>query len=124
MECPKCMSPMEKVSYSNIEVDRCLSCKGIWFDLLEHEKLKKIKGSEEIDTGNPDIGKEYNDIDKINCPVCNTRMVKMVDKDQSHIWYESCATCYGVFLDAGEFADFKEENLTDLIKDFFTKERK
>lgn len=124
MECPKCSSPMDKVVYSDIEVDRCSNCKGIWFDLLEHEKLKKIKGSEQIDSGNPETGKEYNKIAQIKCPICKTSMVKMVDNNQSHIWYESCPTCYGVFLDAGEFTDFKEESLIDLIKDFFTKERK
>ena len=91
--------------------------------MLDHEHLKKIKGSEQIDNGDPLIGKEYNRIEDIKCPVCRTKMVKMVDKEQTHIWYESCATCYGVFFDAGEFKDFREETLSDQIKDFFTKER-
>lgn len=124
MKCPKCKSPMEQVVFSGVEVDRCTACKGIWFDLLEHEKLKLIQGSEAIDVGDPEIGKKYNKLDDIQCPVCHGKMVKMVDKDQNHIWYESCATCYGVFFDAGEFTDFKEEGFIDFIKDFFTKERK
>jgi Zn-finger nucleic acid-binding protein len=32
----------------------------------------------------------------------------MVDIDQHSIWYEKCPGCQGVWLDAGEFKDFKE----------------
>jgi Zn-finger nucleic acid-binding protein len=51
-------------------------------------------------------------------------MVKMVDHKQPHIWYETCHSCFGVFFDAGEFRDFKEETLADYFKDLFAKERK
>jgi uncharacterized protein len=51
MNCPKCNSVTEKVTYQNIEVDRCTGCKGIWFDLLEHKQLKGMAGSEKIDAG-------------------------------------------------------------------------
>ena len=51
MKCPKCGADMEKVTHQAIEVDRCTGCKGIWFDMLEHEHLKAMKGSEAIDTG-------------------------------------------------------------------------
>jgi Zn-finger nucleic acid-binding protein len=32
MNCPKCNSSMEVVAFQGIEVDRCTSCKGIWFE--------------------------------------------------------------------------------------------
>lgn len=63
MECPKCNFPVEKITFSNIEVDRCSSCKGIWFDLPEYGNLKSIKGSEVIDSGDPFIAMEYNKLD-------------------------------------------------------------
>jgi len=123
MECPKCAQFMEKVTFSDIEIDRCTHCGGMWFDMLEHEQLKKIKGSESIDIGDKALGKQYNEVDKINCPVCNTAMIRMVDKEQHHLWYEACATCYGVYFDAGEFKDFKKDTLLDSIKDLFTPAR-
>ncbi len=92
--------------------------------MLEHEELKKMKGSESIDTGDPEKGQKYNKIDKIDCPKCNSRMVRMVDSKQSHIWYEACNVCYGVFFDAGEFKDFKEYNFGDFLKRFKLKDRK
>ncbi len=58
MECPKCSSGMEKVMFHHVEVDRCTNCEGIWFDILEHEELKTIAGSESIDVGDPQKGKE------------------------------------------------------------------
>ena len=124
MQCPKCLSDMEVVTFKTIEIERCTSCKGLWFDMLKHEDLKKLSGSEVIDTGDPEIGKVYNKIDRINCPKCSTEMIRMADRHQHHIWYEGCHQCYGVFFDAGEFTDYKEETIMDYIKDLITPERK
>ena len=123
MDCPKCHSEMEKVVFEKIEINRCSHCQGIWFDLHEHEILKKLSHSEAIDIGNPKVGKAYNKITKIKCPVCTTPMIRMVDHQQPHIWYESCATCHGVFFDAGEFTDYKHHTPMDFIKDLMSKER-
>ncbi len=123
MKCPKCKSAMEKVEYHSLVVDRCTNCKGIWFDMLEAEKLKEVEGSEKIDTGDRRIGEEYNKIDRILCPKCHVLMGKIVDNDQPHIWYESCDICYGSFFDAGEFRDYKEETLADFFREMFSKPR-
>jgi Zn-finger nucleic acid-binding protein len=114
---------MEKITYKKIQVDRCTNCKGIWFDMLEHEHLKAIEDSESIDIGEPKVGKEYNKIDKIDCPVCRTLMIRMVDREQPHIRYEACTRCYGVFFDAGEFRDYKQETILDFFRDLFTNGR-
>ena len=123
MDCPKCKSTMEKVEYQSIEVDRCTGCKGLWFDLMELESLEALAGSEQIDIGNPEVGRKYNDVGKIICPTCHSPMVRMVDLEQPHIWFEKCSGCSGSFFDAGEFKDLKEENLIDFIKDLFAKTR-
>ena len=62
-------------------------------------------------------------VDRIECPRCESRLIRMVDRDQSHIHFESCTVCYGVFLDAGEFRDYKERNLLDFIEDLLTRQR-
>lgn len=123
MNCPKCKSEMKPVTYNNIEVDRCVNCEGIWFDMSEHEQLKEMKGSEVIDTGSAEKGKEFNRIDRIKCPKCQSKMIRMVDNEQPHIWYEACGVCYGVFFDAGEFKDFKEYTFSDFMKKFQVQER-
>ena len=123
MNCPKCKSPMEEVTFGQVKIDRCTSCRGIWFDEFELTDLKEIEGSETVDTGDSKTGKELNKIDRINCPKCNTQMIRMVDARQSHIWFEHCVTCSGHFFDAGEFRDLKEDSLLDFIKSWFTAER-
>lgn len=113
MECPKCHSQFEKVTFADIEVDRCLGCCGLWFDMLEQEDLVKIEGSESIDIGSTQVGKQYRDLKHVKCPHCALEMIPMVDKDQIHIKYESCPSCYGTFFDAGEFRDLKEHTVLE-----------
>jgi len=115
---------MHKVHYQSIEVDRCTQCGGIWFDEFEKEQLKALKGSESVDTGSASEGAEFDAIDRIDCPVCQVEMTRMVDPRQSHIWFESCPVCYGVFFDAGEFKDYKQETILDFFKGLRTPERK
>ena len=107
MHCPKCDSEMERVVVEDIEVDRCKLCKGLWFDMLEKEDLVSIEGSESIDIGNTALGERYDSLQRVDCPKCHVEMLPMVDKDQTHIHYESCPTCFGTFFDAGEFRDLK-----------------
>ena len=123
MNCPKCEAAMEKVAYGSIEVDRCTQCEGIWFDMLEAEHLKDMAGSEAIDIGDPALAKKFNEMEHVKCPVCQAEMIGMVDAQQPHIWYEGCPVCYGLFFDAGEFKDFKEETVLDFVRDMFAKER-
>lgn len=124
MKCPKCQGSLESVVYADVEVDRCADCNGIWFDSQEAQTLKQIEGSEAIDTGDPKIGSKFNAIEDINCPKCKAKMTKMVDLKQSHIWYEKCPICYGIWFDAGEFKDYKQEDIQDIFKGIFSGERR
>ncbi|MDB5104216.1 MAG: hypothetical protein JWP91_1905 [Fibrobacteres bacterium] len=116
MDCPKCDSVMENVTYHGVTVDRCTQCKGIWFPGIEHKELKQIKGSEVIDIGSEELGKEYDDLKDVHCPECDAVMERVADKFQPHIHFEVCLHGHGVFFDAGEFRDFKEETFSDFIK--------
>jgi len=113
MKCPKCQSQFETITFKEIEVDRCLGCQGLWFDLLEKEDLVRIEGSEAIDIGSDQVSKKYRDMEDVKCPHCKVEMLPMVDKDQFHIKYESCPICYGTFFDAGEFRDLKENSVLE-----------
>ncbi len=113
MDCPKCESIFEHITFNNIEVDRCSHCKGLWFDMLEKDDLANMQGAESIDIGDDQVGKQFNQLRDINCPNCKHKMIPMVDKDQFHIKYESCPNCYGTFFDAGEFRDLKEHTVME-----------
>ena len=124
MYCPKCNSSMEPIKFQDIEIHKCTGCQGIWFDNLDHELLKSMKGSEAIDTGDPKDGAEFDQVDDYNCPRCHGKMVRLVDNEQPHIWYECCHSCFGAFFDAGEFSDYKNRSVVDFIVDLFVRERK
>lgn len=115
MECPKCHAAMEKITTDAGEVDRCSACKGLWFDMLEHEDQRAHAAT--LDIGDAAVGAEQNKVDHIHCPVCaNTPLIRMVDPGQPHIWFESCTVCYGRFFDAGEFRDLAEHSLRDIYR--------
>ena len=124
MQCPKCKSDMDDLEIYEVIIKRCTDCAGLFFDRSKHEYLKDLKDAEEIDVGDPDIGKAFNKKDNIHCPECSAPMIKMVVPDQPHIWYESCSKCFAVFFDAGEFRDYVEKDVFDYIKDLLTPERK
>ena len=115
---------METVTYESIQVERCTECKGLWFDLCEQEHLKDLKGSESIDVGSPKGREAHDEVGSIECSICHTSMIRMVDARQPHIWYESCPSCFGVFFDAGEFRDYKDKTILDFFRDLTAKERK
>jgi uncharacterized protein len=107
---------MELVVFEDIEVDRCVRCGGLWFDVLEHEELRGRTGSESIDTG-PRWQAAMHDVQgKVFCPTDGTLMLRMVNAAQPHIWVESCPVCHGTFFDAGEFTDFKEHSIGELFR--------
>jgi Zn-finger nucleic acid-binding protein len=115
---------MEQVVYEGIEVDRCTSCKGLWFDIGEEEALRATEAAANIDVGDARAGAQMSKIDRYACPRCSGGMVRMVDPKQSHIWYEKCSSCGGSFFDAGEFRDLSENTISDFFKSLFTPERK
>jgi Zn-finger nucleic acid-binding protein len=115
---------MEPVTFNDIEVDRCTSCGGLWFDILEAERLRDVRGSGAIDTGDAEAAKGRNEMGRFKCPRDSGTMIRMVVPDQPHIWYESCATCHGTYFDAGEFKDFRAETFVDTVRALFSKERK
>jgi Zn-finger nucleic acid-binding protein len=123
VNCPKCNGHLEVVRQDTIEIDRCTNCGGLWFDMLEMERLRKVKGAKTVDSGDASVGAEKNKVGDILCPRDKARMIRMVDLEQYHIWYESCPVCYGKWLDAGEFRDLVDETIFDLFKRLFARER-
>jgi len=123
MDCPKCKRPMEQVTFEGIEVDRCTGCRGLFFDLMEAERLRGKHGSESIDVGDPRVGSQQNANDHIRCPRDTSPMVRIVDPDQPHLYLETCSVCYGTFFDAGEFTDWKQDSLGDVFRRWFARPR-
>jgi len=42
--CPKCAAPLVTMTYRNVELDKCSSCKGLWFDCGELDQVLAEEG--------------------------------------------------------------------------------
>jgi Zn-finger nucleic acid-binding protein len=115
---------MVTVTFGGIEVDRCTGCQGLFFGEFEKEQLLKMRGADSLDVGDVRTGREFNQVDCINCPRCSSLMIRMVDLEQPHIWFEHCTVCGGSFFDAGEFKDLAHHTIVDFFKDLTTRARK
>ncbi len=119
MECPKCNSPMKEIKieilHGQVIIDKCESCQGLWFDHGEAEALKGKWMADFADTGDPEVGKSYDAVREINCPRCGKPMQHVKDPKQPHLGYEVCAE-HGMFMDAGEFTDYKHETPLDIFR--------
>jgi Zn-finger nucleic acid-binding protein len=123
MRCPKCRADMDQIEIDDVVVDRCSACHGLWFDPGEAEKLRNRQAAAALDIGNPETGQASNTIDRYRCPRCGGHMIRMVDPQQRHIWYEKCGSCHGSYFDAGEFSDLATLSISDVLKRFNTPER-
>ena len=123
MRCPKCRSDMEQIMIDGMEVDRCSSCHGLWFDDGELSKLSNKEAAAALDIGDVVTGKKQNEIEHYRCPRCAGPMNRLVDPAQTHIWFEQCGSCRGSFFDAGELTDLATVSVSDFFKRFVTPAR-
>jgi Zn-finger nucleic acid-binding protein len=119
MECPKCKANMKERTLRSLRgeivIDQCEGCRGLWFDHGEAELAKDQWRSEYVDSGETEVGSKFNKVRDINCPHCGKLMEKLTDPKQSHLEFEACAE-HGIFMDAGEFTDFKYETVLDKFR--------
>jgi PAT family beta-lactamase induction signal transducer AmpG len=124
MRCPKCRSDMEQVMIDGTEIDRCMSCHGLWFDDGELSKMRTKEAAAALDIGDVKTGKQQNKVENYRCPRCAGEMNRLVDPEQTHIWFEQCDSCRGSFFDAGELTDLATVSVSDFFKRFLTPERR
>ena len=113
--CPKCGALMAQVTYRDIVIDRCTGCQGLWFDWKENLRLRGDLAAGELDTGNPNVGVMLNAIEGVPCPVCHVRMDVLGVPEHTHVRFDCCPKCFGVFFDAGEFLEYQHVTLLDWL---------
>ena len=112
MQCPKCDGEMETVSIDDadsIQIDRCLECHGLYFDQLTRADLVLVEGNQAIDSGDAEVGAEYDDMVYVECPKCDKIMDQRKIEEPVSIRFEHCPSCYSTFLDAGELTQYLNE---------------
>jgi len=113
MKCPACSNTLRAVKVGEITVDVCdPGCGGIWFD--SHE-LKQV--DEHHEAAGEDLLKIKKDpsitIDhsqKRACPRCdNVIMMRHFMSVKNDVEIDECASCRGIWLDAGELGQIRDQ---------------
>jgi len=104
-KCPICKVPLQSALLSNVEVDYCPKCLGVWFeeDELRWAKDAKDKNLQWLDI---DLWKDEKKF-KISygirlCPSCRVPLYEIYYGD-SKVIVDVCNLCHGVWLDRAEF---------------------
>lgn len=120
--CPRCRGAMRVVRAGAFAVDRCDTCKGLWFDTLELDRVAKDrKGAALVDSDrNAGTHASPRRPATMHCPRDKSTLISMRALGQSHISYESCKVCGGTFLDAGELTDLSEVTIRERLKAMFS----
>lgn len=109
---------MRAVKAGEIAVDRCESCRGLWFDTLELDRVAKDRQAVAA-VDSTDARPNPKRPAAMHCPRDKSRLITMHALGQPHIAYESCKVCGGAFLDAGELKDLSEITILERLKRVF-----
>ena len=102
MDCPACSVPLIVVERQGVEIDYCLTCKGLWFDAEELELLCDALG---VDADLPDVAMlpRVRSKEKTRrCPRCGKRMEKVRMRREPPLIVDACARGHGLWFDRGE----------------------
>lgn len=105
MNCPKCADhpALASLVVDDVEVDRCPTCEGIWFDRAE---LGGLLDSQEghvkpLLAGDDAQGANYA---RGACPRDQQALLRVNSLRNRAVTLDTCPLCQGIWLDGGEFA--------------------
>lgn len=131
MDCPVCKNAMITLELSEVEIDYCTGCDGIWLDAGELElllggscKAEKLINSFEEHSGSSEVIRK--------CPICRKKMQKIaVRASHPEPLIDKCAKGHGLWFDKGELKNIldkaeldKESKIQKLLADIFGMEHR
>ncbi len=128
MDCPVCKNePMIVLELNEVEIDYCLSCKGIWLDAGELELLLE-SSMETQDFLNSFTIDDQTTEKKLKCTICNKKMEKILVAGDKKVRIDKCKFNHGIWFDADELEDIlemgslgKDDKVLTLLRDMFGK---
>ena len=130
MDCPVCKNAMITLELSEVEIDHCLDCGGIWLDAGELELLlgTEEKARQILKSFKPAAGSTEK---PRKCPICLKKMRKIiVGSDTPVLLIDECRKAHGLWFDAGELHDIfdrakldEENKIQKLLADMFGSEK-
>ncbi|MGH7931041.1 MAG: zf-TFIIB domain-containing protein [Candidatus Binatia bacterium] len=103
MKCPKCgTETMAEFLVKGVNLERCSSCSGIWFDAPE---LRQLLGEDARHVAALRRGAVKQDLAgrKGFCPRDGSELLRVYSSIDRSVILDACAECRGIWLDGGEF---------------------
>lgn len=102
--CPACDKPLVTLEWDNIEIDYCVSCKGMWFDRGELERVVRGEASKEEPIISPIGQSRTGKKTKRLCPRCDRKLVEFIacQINGNELKLDACPEHHGIWFDAGE----------------------
>jgi Zn-finger nucleic acid-binding protein len=123
MDCPNCKEGMIVLELNEVEIDYCISCKGIWLDSGELELLLENNSNlEKSYLLTP--AKKFTEKKK-KCPICYKKMDKIEVERSKKILIDKCKKGHGLWFDENELHDVileassKENKILVLLNEIF-----
>ena len=113
MNCPRCDSNLKVEKYKGIEVDRCVSCEGMW---LEHHELDELEDKAMDDDDSKGTMITRSGPSELKCPNCQGGMLQFRYR-YNELWLDVCELEHGFWLDKGEekrVLELMEQRIKDL----------
>jgi Zn-finger nucleic acid-binding protein len=126
MDCPVCKNAMITLELTDVEIDFCPDCGGIWLDagelellLGEPKKAEQLLGSFKVDSKSSERLRK--------CPICDRRLQKIiVGSSEPALLIDKCQRGDGLWFDKGELQDIidraeldKDNKIKKLLADIF-----
>ena len=105
MICPTCNEDMIVLEYSDIELDYCTSCRGVWFDAGELDLLLESAGFDSPQPFLDDVFKSpeaSSSEKKRRCPIHGRKMKKVAIGKADELIVDICQEEDGLWFDGGE----------------------
>jgi len=126
--CPVCKEPMIVLELSEVEIDYCLKCGGIWLDAGELELLLENTEEKGYVLNSFQIADNASEVIR-KCPICFKRMYKVWCGKDKAILIDKCPNNDGIWFDRGELYNVikmgsidKNNKVLTLLKEIFKKE--
>ena len=125
MKCLRCETVEMEIQFrgegdDKVEVDSCPTCNGLWLDAKELAKLDDnfFVNVEEIEL--EDVSPTEEDSQLI-CPRCEGKpsLRKASPRELGDVVLDTCPTCKGYWLDAGELNKVKDISTSVLVSALF-----
>jgi len=120
MNCPRCAdTELTEQSIAEVAIDRCPTCRGIWLDCFELERLlesdpKPLLIEDKRFHAAEDDGR------RLSCPRCKAaQLIKLNSRVRPGTILDSCTVCHGTWLDPGELTRLAHADFVGRIRALF-----